>query len=164
MTPLSLAPGHNGLTTACYLARAGLNVVTLERNSYIGGAAVSRELYSGFKYSNCSYVCSLLRPEIFRQLDLPAFGLQVVPYEGSLTHMRNGDYLASSNDPDIHRRQIARHSTRDAEAYERYSLEAMRQCRLIKPLLLRTPPDPTSLRIRDLDELVFSIEVFLRPG
>jgi phytoene dehydrogenase-like protein len=62
--------GHNGLTNAAYLARAGLKVLVLERNPWIGGAAVSREIEQGWIYSNCSYVCSLLRPEIFRDLDL----------------------------------------------------------------------------------------------
>ena len=62
--------GHNGLTTACYLAKAGLKVVVVERHNYVGGAAVSRELHPGWTYSNCSYVCSLLRPEIFRDLEL----------------------------------------------------------------------------------------------
>ena len=67
--------GHNGLVAACYLARAGLDVLVLERNAYIGGAAVSRQLYENFTYSNCSYVCSLLRTEIIRGLELPRFGL-----------------------------------------------------------------------------------------
>jgi phytoene dehydrogenase-like protein len=71
--------GHNGLVAACYLARAGLDVLVLERNSYIGGAAVSRSLYEGFTYSNCSYVCSLLRTEIIRELNLPSYGLQIIP-------------------------------------------------------------------------------------
>ena len=70
--------GHNGLVAACYLARAGLSVLVLERNPYIGGAAVSRQLYQDFTYSNCSYVCSLFRPEIMRDLELPRFGLQVI--------------------------------------------------------------------------------------
>ena len=77
--------GHNGLTTACYLAKAGLKVAVIERHSYVGGAAVSRELYPGWTYSNCSYVCSLLRPEIFRDLELSKHGLQIIPYEGSAT-------------------------------------------------------------------------------
>ena len=72
--------GHNGLVSACYLARAGLKVLVLERNGYVGGAAVSRSLHPEFTYSNCSYVCSLLRPEIMRALELPKFGLQVIPY------------------------------------------------------------------------------------
>ncbi len=78
--------GHNGLVAACYLARAGLKVLVLERQPYIGGAAVSRRLYKDFTYSNCSYVCSLLRPEIIRTLELPKYGLQVIPYEGGVHH------------------------------------------------------------------------------
>ena len=62
--------GHNGLTTAGYLAKAGLKVIIVERHDYVGGAAISKELYPGWTYSNCSYVCSLLRPEIFRDLEL----------------------------------------------------------------------------------------------
>jgi phytoene dehydrogenase-like protein len=65
-----IGAGHNGLANAAFLAKAGLNVVCLEKNDYIGGAAVSRELYKDWKYSNCSYVCSLLRPEIYRDLEL----------------------------------------------------------------------------------------------
>ncbi|MEM7170084.1 MAG: NAD(P)/FAD-dependent oxidoreductase [Pseudomonadota bacterium] len=150
-----IGAGHNGLTCACYLARAGLDVLVLERNDYIGGAAVSRELYPGWTYSNCSYVCSLLRPEIIRDLELPRHGLQVTPYEGGTTLTRDGDYLASFGDHDIHRREIARHNARDAEAYELYSTELKRQCRFIKPLLLRTPPDPTSFKPRDIKELLY---------
>ena len=71
-----IGAGHNGLTNAAYLAKAGLNVAVLERNNYIGGATVSRELHKGWTYSNCSYVCSLLRPELVRDLELPRHGLQ----------------------------------------------------------------------------------------
>jgi phytoene dehydrogenase-like protein len=79
---LVVGAGHNGLVSACYLARAGLKVAVIEKNDWIGGAAVSRELFPGFKYSNCSYVSSLFRPEIMRDLDLPQHGLQLLPYEG----------------------------------------------------------------------------------
>ena len=65
-----IGAGHNGLTNAAYLAKSGLKVLVLEKNDYIGGAAVSRELHDGWTYSNCSYVCSLLRPEIYRDLNL----------------------------------------------------------------------------------------------
>lgn len=159
-----IGAGHNGLTNACYLARAGLSVLVLERNPYIGGAAVSRELYPGFTYSNCSYVCSLLRPEIFRELELPRHGLQVVPYEGNMTLMRNGDYFASYDDPDSLRREMARHSKRDAEAYPRFAHAVMRHCRFIKPLLLRTPPDPASFKPRDLMELLHLGRTFHNLG
>jgi len=156
--------GHNGLVNACYLARAGLKVLVLERNPYIGGAAVSRRLYDGFTYSNCSYVCSLLRTEIIRDLELPRYGLQIIPYEGGCTLMSNGEHLALYDNHDALRREIARHSRHDAEAYERYVRDMLRHCRFIKPLLLRTPPDPTSFRPRDLQELLYLGRHFYKLG
>jgi phytoene dehydrogenase-like protein len=147
--------GHNGLVAACYLARAGLKVQVLERNPFIGGAALSRRLYKDFTYSNCSYVCSLLRPEIMRTLELPKYGLQVIPYEGGCTMMQGGGHLALYDNHDALRREIARHSKRDAEAYDRYARDVMRQCKFIKPLLMREPPDPTSFKLRDFRELLY---------
>jgi len=142
--------GHNGLTTAAFLAKAGLDVLCVEKNDYIGGAAVSRELHKDWIYSNCSYVCSLLRPEIFRALELDRHGLQIVPYGGSLTFTENGDYLGSYYDPEMKYREYARHSKRDADAYHRYSTDVQRQCRIIRDFLLSTAPDPTSFKPRDL--------------
>ena len=113
--------GHNGLVNACYLQRAGLDVLVVEKNGWVGGAATSRELTPGFLYSNCSYVCSLFRPEIMRDLELPRFGLQVISYEGGAVFTRDGDYLANYRDHDAHRREFARFSRRDAEAYDRYA-------------------------------------------
>lgn len=150
-----IGAGHNGLVNACYLQRAGLDVLVLEKNDWIGGAAVSRELTPGFLYSNCSYVCSLFRPEIMRDLELPKYGLQVIAYEGGAVLTQDGDYLASYRDHEAHRREFARWSPRDAEAYERYSRDVTRQCRFIQPLLMRTAPDPASFRPRDVSELVY---------
>jgi phytoene dehydrogenase-like protein len=159
-----IGAGHNGLVSACYLARAGLKVLVLERNPHIGGAAVSRRLYQDFTYSNCSYVCSLLRPEIMRALELPRFGLQIIPYDGGCTMMRDGGHLAIYDNHDALRREIARHSKRDAEAYERYTRDVIRQCKFIKPLLTREPPDPTSLKPRDIRELLYLGRHFTRLG
>jgi phytoene dehydrogenase-like protein len=156
--------GHNGLAAAAFLARSGLDVMVLERNSYIGGAAVSRELYPGWTYSNCSYVCSLLRPEIYRSLDLARHGLQVVPYGGGVTFTRDGDFLGRYPDKDVRRREIARHSARDADAYPRYARDTMRQTRLIRSLLMRTPPDPTSFKARDIRELLHLGKEFAKLG
>ncbi len=147
--------GHNGLVNACYLQRAGLDVLVVEKNPWVGGAAVSRSLTPGFAYSNCSYVCSLFRPEIMRDLELPRFGLQVISYEGGAVLTEDGDYLANYRDHDAHRREFARFSARDAEAYDRYSRDVTRQCRFIQPLLMRTAPDPTSFKPRDLGELLY---------
>ena len=98
-----IGAGHNGLTSAAFLAKSGLKVLVLERNPWIGGAAVSRKLHEDWVYSNCSYVCSLLRPEIFRGLDLARHGLQVVPYGGGVTFTRNGDMLGGYVDKDVKR-------------------------------------------------------------
>ena len=79
--------GHNGLTNAAYLARAGKKVLVLERRHVLGGAAVTEEVFPGFKFSVCSYVVSLLRPEIIRDLDLPRHGLEILPLDGTFTPM-----------------------------------------------------------------------------
>ncbi len=156
--------GHNGLVNACYLQRAGLDVLVVEKNDWVGGAAVSRSLTPGFTYSNCSYVCSLFRPEIMRDLELPKFGLQVISYEGGAVFTQDGDYLANYRDHHAHRREFARFSRRDAEAHDRYSRDVTRQCRFIQPLLMRTAPDPTSLRPRDLGELMYLGKKFAGLG
>lgn len=152
---LILGAGHNGLVTACYLARAGMKVLVIEKNDWVGGAAVSRELTPGFTYSNCSYVASLFRPEIMRDLELPRHGLQILPYEGGAVFQEGGGYLGMYRDHDANRREFARHSARDAEAYDVYSRDVLRYCRFIRPMLLRTPPDPARFHPRDIGELLF---------
>lgn len=159
-----IGAGHNGLVNAGYLQRAGLDVLVIEKNGWVGGAAVSRELTPDILYSNCSYVCSLFRPEIMRDLDLPQHGLQVIPYEGGAVLTQDGDYLAAYHDHHAHRREFARWSPRDAEAYERYARDVTRQCRFIQPLLMRTAPDPTSFRPRDIGELIYLARKFSDLG
>ena len=159
-----IGAGHNGLTNAAYLAKSGLNVLCVEKNDYIGGATVSRNLYKDWFYSNCSYVCSLFRPEIYRDLELARHGLQVTPYGGGTVFMENGDYLGSYPDPEVHYREYARFSRADADAYERYSADTMRQCQFIREFLLRTPPDPASFKPRDLKELVYLGAKFFEMG
>ena len=156
--------GHNGLTNAAYLARAGLKVLVLERKPWIGGAAVSLEIEKGWMYSNCSYVCSLLRPELFRDLELARHGLQIVPYGGGVTITSSGDILGNYTDHDVQRREFARHNARDGDAYQHYSTDVIRQCKFIRPLLLRTPPDPTSFKPRDIRELMFLGREFAKFG
>ena len=147
--------GHNGLTAAAYLARAGRKVVVLERRHLVGGAAVTEEVFPGFKFSVCSYVVSLLRPEIIRDLDLPRHGLEILPLDGTFTPMPNGDYLWRVNDHAKTRREIARHSKVDAEAYDEYGKAMVEMARFVKPTLNMTPPDPISLHPRELLKLLF---------
>ena len=145
--------GHNGLTNAAYLAKAGKKVLVLERRHVLGGAAVTEEIIPGFLFSECSYVVSLLRPEIIRELDLPRHGLEILPLDGTFTPMSNGDYLWRMNDHGRTVREIRRHSRVDAEAYEEFSKMMTPMCRFVKPILSMIPPDPTALKPKDLMQL-----------
>ena len=100
---------------------------------------------------------SLLRPEIIRELDLPRHGLEILPLDGTFTPMPSGDYLWRVNDHAKTRREIARHSSTDAEAYDEYGKAMIEMGRFVKPILGMTPPDPTRLEpggLRDLWSLL----------
>jgi phytoene dehydrogenase-like protein len=152
--------GHNGLTAAAYLSRAGRKVLVLERRHVLGGAAVTEEVFPGFRFSECSYVVSLLRPEIIRELDLPRHGLEILPLDGTFTPMPNGNYLWRNNDHAHTRREIARHSRLDAEAYDEYGRAMVEMGRFVKPILSMLPPDPASLDPRGLKQLLFLFNRF----
>ena len=146
--------GHNGLVTAAYLARAGKKVLVLERRHVLGGAAVTEEVFPGFKFSVCSYVVSLLRPEIIRELDLPRHGLEILPLDGTFTPMPNGDHLWRMSDHARTRREIYRHSPTDAEAYDEYAKAMVDMARFVKPILSMVPPDPFSFDLPGFGRLL----------
>jgi len=133
--------GHNGLTAAAYLARAGRSVLVLEKRHVLGGAAVTEEVFPGFRFSEFSYVVSLLRPEIIRELDLPKHGLEILPLDGTITPLED-DALWRVNDHGRTIRELRRWSRSDAEAYEEYGLLMADMARFIKPILSVVPPDP----------------------
>lgn len=146
--------GHNGLVNAAYLARAGKKVLVLERRHLVGGSAVTEEINPGFKYSVCSYVVSLLRPEIIRDLQLARYGLEILPLESTVTPLPGGDYLGRWADHDQTRRELYRHSPRDAEAYDDFGTLMYQLAYAVKPILEMVPPDPTSMNVRDLRALL----------
>src|SRR6202521_766870 len=147
--------GHNGLTNAADLAKAGKKVVVLERRHVLGGAAVTEEIIPGYLFSECSYVVSLLRPEIIRDLDLPRHGLEILPLDGTFTPMPNGDHLWRVNDHGKTHREIARPSKLDAEAYDEFGKAMQAMCRFVKPILSMVPPDPATLNPKELMKLIF---------
>jgi phytoene dehydrogenase-like protein len=150
--------GHNGLIAAAYLARGGLRALVLERRHVLGGAAVTEEIVPGFRFSVASYVVSLLRPEVIRELDLPRHGLDILPLDGTFTPLRpgegpkrgGGDYLWRVNDHGRTVRELRRWSLNDAEAYEEYGRLMVEMARFIKPILGIVPADPTDLDPRPL--------------
>jgi phytoene dehydrogenase-like protein len=142
--------GHNGLVNAAYLARAGKQVLVLESRERVGGAAVTEEVFPGFKFSVYSYVVSLLRPEIIRDLNLPGHGLHILPLESTVTPTLDGGYLAQWGDHDQNRRELYRHSPRDADAYDEFGQLMYHMAYAVRPILSMVPPDPTSLSPGDL--------------
>jgi len=150
-----IGAGHNGLTNAAYLAKAGLKVVVVEKNDYIGGAAVSRELQEGWTYSNCSYVCSMMRQAIHRDLDLSNHGLILVPYLGTVSFGDGDERLFAYHDEQASYNELKRHSPHDADAMFRFQADLTRYSQFIRKTLLRTPPEPTSLRPRDIREFLW---------
>ncbi len=151
--------GHNGLISAAYLARAGLSAVVLEQRHVLGGAAVTEEIVPGFRFSVASYVVSLLRPEIIRELRLPDHGLDILPLDGTFTPLQ-GDYLWRVNDHGRTIRELRRWSLNDAEAYEEYGQLMVEMARFIKPILAIVPGDPTDLDPRPLLPLAGLIRSF----
>src|SRR5687768_1732104 len=149
-----IGAGHNGLIAGAYLARAGKKVAILERRDVVGGAAVTEEIFPGYRFTEFSYVVSLLRPEIIRDLELPRHGLKILPLPSTFTPTENGDYLAAWDDHNLTRRELYRHSPKDAEAYDEYARVMARAAKAIKPIINLIPPDPSSLHPRDLFNLM----------
>ena len=145
--------GHNGLTCAAYLAKAGRKTLVLERRHVLGGAAVSEEIHPGFTYTVCSYVVSLLRPEVIQELELAKHGLQLLPIQSAFAPMGNGDYYAVHADAHSTYREIKRHSARDAEMYPRFGELMYEMAYAVKPILGMVPPDLARPGLRGLRTL-----------
>jgi phytoene dehydrogenase-like protein len=145
--------GHNGLTCAAYLAKAGRKTLVLERRYVLGGAAVTEEIHPGFKFTVCSYVVSLLRPEVIQELELSKHGLHMLPLDSAFVPMENGDRLAFYSDEPSNRAELARHSRRDAEEYPRFSQLMYEMAFAVKPILSTVPPDPSRPGLRGLRTL-----------
>lgn len=134
--------GHNGLTCAAYLAKAGLKVVVLEGRDVLGGAAVTEEFHPGFRNSSASYTVSLLNPKVIADLDLHRHGLKVVEREmANIFPLSDSDYLAFSNDPEEQRREFARFSKKDAAMLDKYNADIEAVADELRGLLLKHPPN-----------------------
>ncbi len=145
--------GHNGLTCAAYLARAGRKTLVLERRHVLGGAAVTEEIHPGFKFTVCSYVVSLMRPEVIRELELARHGLHILPLQSAFAPMENGDYLAIYPDEGSTREEIRRHSKRDADMAPKFNQLMYEMAFAVKPIVGMVPPDPSRPGLRGLRTL-----------
>lgn len=137
---LVVGGGHNGLTCAAYLARAGLSVTVLERRSLVGGACVTEERWPGFRVSRAAYVLSLLRPRIAEELELARHGLRLIPrVPSSITPLADGRALVLGDDPRSDFAEIEQFSRRDAERYRDYEVWLESVAAAVEPLLDESP-------------------------
>src|SRR5881409_314531 len=149
-----IGAGHNGLVTAAYLARAGRKVLVLERREVVGGCVVTEELWPGFKVSTASYVNSLFRPEIIRDLELKRHGFSMIPRSpSSFTPLPDGRFLLMGPDKAMTQREVSKFSKRDAENLPKFEAMLERIACFLEPMLVETPANPWSTSPRNLMQL-----------
>jgi phytoene dehydrogenase-like protein len=140
--------GHNGLVTAAYLAEKGVRTIVLERRPFVGGASVTEEPWPGYKVSTYAYVLSLLRREVVRDLKLKKHGLTIYPQDPPYFQpYPDGRTLMVWNDYRKTHEEISKFSKRDADVFEEYESTLNRLAEFIEPLMMTTPPDPTSSKL-----------------
>jgi phytoene dehydrogenase-like protein len=160
-----IGAGHNGLVTACYLARAGWKVLVLERRYIVGGACVTEETFPGFKVSTAAYVNSLFRKEIVRDLRLESYGLKILERNpSSFTPFLDGKHLLLGPDAALNHQQIAKFSLKDANAYPAYEAMLERMATVLEPLLTMRPPNLVKPGLRDLWTLYRAAQPFRALG
>ena len=140
--------GHNGLACAAYLAKAGLDVLVLEKRGVLGGAAATEEPWPGYRVSSASYVVSLMPPQVVRELDLKRHGYRVsIVSPDYFVPFPDGTSLTLWGDVERDAKGIARLNEHDAGAYVGFDRYFDRVARLLKDLLFVVPPN---LNVRDL--------------
>jgi phytoene dehydrogenase-like protein len=160
-----IGAGHNGLVTAAYLARAGRKVLVLERRELVGGCVVTEELWPGFKVSTASYVNSLFRPEIIRDLDLKRHGFVMLPRSpSSFTPLPDGRYLLMGPDKEMTHREVSKFSKKDAENLPKFEAMLERVAAFLEPMLMETPPNPWSNAPGNLMQLAKTAWSFRKLG
>ncbi len=133
--------GHNGLTAAAYLATAGLSTIVLERRDIVGGCCVTEEIAPGCRASTTSYIASMLRPEVIRDLELVSFGLRMIPCDPNIqVPFADGRLIRWWSDMDRTAAELKKLSTKDAATFVRIDGQLKKLARYLQPFFLEPPP------------------------
>ncbi|MFN8141270.1 MAG: NAD(P)/FAD-dependent oxidoreductase [Solirubrobacterales bacterium] len=146
--------GHNGLTTAAYLARAGMKTLVLERRPILGGACVTEEVWPGARVSRCSYVVSMLQSKVVSDLRLKEFGYRAYPLDPAYAAMTEDGPIFFFNEVERTVESIRRFSPKDADNYEAFEDLLERTAAFLRPMLLREPPALGSKSPGDIASLI----------
>ncbi len=134
--------GHNGLTAAAYLARAGLSVLVLERREIVGGCCVTEEIAPGCRVSTTSYIASMLRPEVIQELELPSYGLRMIPCDPAIqVPFPDGQVVSWWVDRKRAQAEFRKLSVKDADTFVRVDDQLKKLARYLQPFFLEPPPE-----------------------
>jgi len=134
--------GHNGLTAAAYLARAGLSTLVLERREIVGGCCVTEEIAPGCRVSTTSYIASMLRPEVIQELKLAEYGLRMVPCDPAIqVPFPDGQVVSWWVDRERAKAEFRKLSAKDADTFVRVDDQLKKLARYLQPFFLEPPPE-----------------------
>jgi phytoene dehydrogenase-like protein len=134
--------GHNGLTAAAYLARAGLTTLVLERREIVGGCCVTEEIAPGCRVSTTSYIASMLRPEVIQDLKLADYGLRMIPCDPAIqVPFPDGQVVPWWVDRERAKTEFGKLSVKDAETFVRVDDQLKKLARYLQPFFLEPPPE-----------------------
>jgi phytoene dehydrogenase-like protein len=149
-----IGAGHNGLTAAAYLARAGLSTLVLERREIVGGCCVTEEIAPGCRASTTSYIASMLRPEVISELQLASHGLRMIPCDPAIqVPFPDGQVVPWWVDRDRARKEFSKISAKDAARFVQVDDQLKKLARYLQPLLVEPPPEVDTLTMSGWSDL-----------
>ena len=150
-----IGAGHNGLTAAAYLARAGLTTLVLERRDIVGGCCVTEEIAPGCRASTTSYIASMLRPEVISELHLADYGLRMVPCDPAIqVPFPDGQVIPWWADRDRAKQEFSKISIKDAERFVQVDDQLKKLARYLQPFFLEPPPEVDSSTLKGWSDLL----------
>jgi phytoene dehydrogenase-like protein len=149
-----IGAGLNGLTAAARLSGAGLSILIVERSGHVGGGAAHTELAPGYSAPPIGFSHGYIPSELIREFDLGRAGLQLIRREGGLSLFDDGSHVANYANENVMRRELARHSRRDADAWPRFVRDMKRQAELIRRSLLEKQQDPADWSLSGIRQMI----------